>query len=153
MKTPSRKTLQNRLDRNWSLAIRGRAGHKCEKCGQGVKRKKYKSASGEIKTKTFGIEAHHLIPRAFKRTRWSLANGVSLCSSCHHFRGAHSDSFLDQVNFHAWFWKFWYCDRQDKFGTFHDLMLEAKAWGSKPLPINEIKMLDNSLNLIVKGLK
>jgi hypothetical protein len=153
MKPQSRKTIQNRLDKNWSIAIRGKAGNKCEKCGAGVKVKEYKAADGKYKTKTIGIEAHHLIPRAFKRTRWSLANGVCLCSSCHHFRGAHSDSFLDQIEYHSWFWKFWESDRFPRFGSFYDIVIESKAWGSKPLPIQEIRLLDDSLKLIVKGLK
>lgn len=74
------KKLEKECDNAWSLKVRAKC--KCELCGRG----------GDIK----GFDAHHLVPRAKKITRWNLDNGVCLCgkegSGCHRYK-VHQDTF------------------------------------------------------------
>lgn len=69
-KKPSVKTLRNKADRLWSLAIRQRDGQ-CRRCGRG---------SGEVT-----LQAAHVISRSYKAVRWDLRNGICLCLGCHHW--------------------------------------------------------------------
>ena len=62
-KTKKQKELADKL---WSLAVR-KVGY-CEKCGN-----------------RNNLQAHHLIRRTVYRFRWSIENGVCLCSGCHQF--------------------------------------------------------------------
>ena len=80
---PSKKTLKTKLDKAWSLAIRKRAGNKCEVCG-----------------KKESLNAHHIVGRRNLRLRWELYNGVALCAGHHTFKleSAHQDSEW----FHFW---------------------------------------------------
>jgi len=148
-KKQSRKTIQNRCDKNWSKAVRLRAGEKCEKCGAGWKSKAYVNSKGEKKARRYGLESHHIISRSFRVTRWSLGNGLCLCTSCHVYRGAHSDCFIDQVNFHDWLWSYHEETREDDFGTLRYQMIIAAKNGSKPLPMAQLRQIDEALKKAV----
>jgi hypothetical protein len=67
--------LMRACDAVWSRLVKARADHRCEVCG------------------AKGTEAHHLIGRVNKATRYAMENGLCLCSECHRlahgpFRGA-----------------------------------------------------------------
>ena len=66
-KKPTIKTLRNKADRLWSLAIRERDGA-CRRCGT-----------------TERLQAAHVISRRYKAIRWDLRNGICLCMGCHHW--------------------------------------------------------------------
>ena len=66
-KKPTAKTLRNKADRLWSLAVRSRG--RCEKCGK---------PDGEVT-----LQGAHIVPRRYLKTRWDLDNGLALCSACH----------------------------------------------------------------------
>lgn len=59
-----RKTLENKLDKVFSLIIR--LDGYCIKCG-----------------KTENLQCSHIHSRAKKSVRWDLLNAFCLCSSCH----------------------------------------------------------------------
>ena len=57
------------LDKAWSLRVRKRDDYTCQICKKKLK-------------KQFA-QAHHILPRTIKGTRWDIDNGVTLCYSCH----------------------------------------------------------------------
>jgi 5-methylcytosine-specific restriction endonuclease McrA len=63
---------RDKLDAEWSNAVRARDGWKCQRCGrwfpEGTRR---------------GLDAAHIWSRRIKRTRHDLDNGVALCTGCH----------------------------------------------------------------------
>jgi hypothetical protein len=83
-KLDSLPKIKRKLFKIWSLAVRERAGHKCEYCGieRGAIHINKKGAS--IKTK---IDAHHLLSRDGKDCplKFDILNSVAVCSSCHKF--------------------------------------------------------------------
>lgn len=64
---PAKGRLRDMADRLWSITVRADWNGKCAVCGKGP------------------CDAHHLIPRANQATRYSLENGVALCSNHHQF--------------------------------------------------------------------
>ena len=77
------KTLKNKLDKLWSLAIR-KMYKRCIVCGS-----------------PDNLQAHHCIVRKGQSlgVRWLLENGVALCYTCHIFKlhGNQGDKqFLDR---------------------------------------------------------
>lgn len=83
MKRNPRKTLKNKLDKLWSLAIR-KMYKRCIVCGTAD-----------------NLQAHHCIVRKGQSlgVRWLLDNGVALCYACHIFKlhGNQGDKqFLDR---------------------------------------------------------
>jgi len=61
-------TARKALDRIWSVLVKRRDGHKCQRCGYG----------GPF------LESAHIYERTHWNVRWSLANGVTLCKwTCH----------------------------------------------------------------------
>lgn len=62
----SKKGLKTKADKLWSLAVKLRAGMKCERCH-----------------KTDTLNSHHVISRKFNSLRHDLDNGVCICASCH----------------------------------------------------------------------
>jgi len=72
------KSIDKRLDALWSEKIRSVG--KCEYCN-----------------KNSGLQAHHIIPRSHRNTRWDLKNGVCLCTR-HHLYWAHKDA----IEFAEW---------------------------------------------------
>ncbi len=65
MAIPKKKTLRRMADQLWSIAVRNDWNNKCAVCGK------------------YPVEAHHLIPRQNQQTRYSLENGIALCSHHH----------------------------------------------------------------------
>jgi len=63
--------------RLWSVIVRSRAGA-CELCGKDGESDKF---GRPIK----GLESHHIVYRNTYRHRYTLNNGMALCSSCHQF--------------------------------------------------------------------
>lgn len=53
-------------DKLWSLIVRSRTTGWCQRCSIGR-----------------GHDAHHLVSRLYKQTRWLLDNGAHLCRGCH----------------------------------------------------------------------
>lgn len=80
MSKSPRKILEKKLDTVWSIKVRERAGNCCEYCGS-----------------TNMVQAHHIIPRTHKGTRWDINNGTALCFR-HHLHWAHKDS----IAFYEW---------------------------------------------------
>lgn len=63
-------------DRAWSLAVRERAGHRCERCG---------ASAAYLKARGMTLDAHHLISKAARPDlRWNPLVGIALCRcGCH----------------------------------------------------------------------
>ena len=70
---------RGKKDKEWSLTVRTR-DKSCQVCGKWGKR---------------CVDAHHIIPRGFSKTRLDLMNGICLCKGCHKFRAfsAHKNGF------------------------------------------------------------
>ena len=71
----------------WSGLVKGRAGRKCEICGEIYRQDSLKKiANGEVHRadgKIRQIHAHHLIDREVLIYRHEPMNGICLCASCH----------------------------------------------------------------------
>jgi hypothetical protein len=67
------KGLDVKLDKNWSLIVKQRAGMKCEYCG-----------------KTAYLNSHHIFGRRNRSVRWEITNGICLCVGCHKFSSVFS---------------------------------------------------------------
>jgi len=93
------RRLEKKLDKLWSLAIRGRDKFTCQKCGRKHKR----------------VQAAHIVARVFKKTRWDLKNGVTMCHYCHIFWG-----HRQPVEFTRWI--------ENKVGKRLVTALEKKAY-------------------------
>lgn len=61
-----------RRDRDFSLLVRERAGHRCQRCGVAS-----------------GLHCAHVVGRSRWRTRWHPDNGVALCWRCHRWAHDH----------------------------------------------------------------
>jgi len=143
MKKQSRKTIQNRMNTNWSLAVKIAAGFTCQHCG------KKKEDLGGKKV----LNSHHIVSRKYKITRWSLANGMCLCYKCHRFF-AHGDDFIAQHEFHnnlKLSHSMWMKEKYDM--TWHNLVMTIDYCDDpvKDLPIDKIRFIDKNLKLVVKG--
>lgn len=113
-----RDYLAKRLDEAWSVAIKLRDNHTCQKCG----------AKGVI------LNSHHIFSRSHKGTRWNLNNGVTLCAGCHTLNNgsAHKDpeifrewllTFITQRDYDLLIWSS--CNYQ-KFTTGElDILLKS----------------------------
>lgn len=150
----SRKTIQNRMDKIWSLLVRERAGHKCERCGSGLKYRDYLGKDGVDRKMPYGIDAHHIIQRSMKLTRWSLDNGVALCHGCHKWNGAHSEHYLVQLKYHAWISLYFNTHRAGlTFPSISNMVDVSTVCGSKDLPMSTIRDIDEHLKSLVSDLK
>lgn len=70
-KKPKKKTktqLNSKADKEWALAVKERAGNRCEYCGR-------------IDT----LNSHHIFSRSNHSVRWDIDNGACLCVSHHTF--------------------------------------------------------------------
>ena len=79
-----RGKLGDTLDTLWSLAVKIRAGRRCEVC----------------KT-PFTLNSHHVVGRTNYRLRWDMRNGVCLCASHHKFNRQKS-AHLNPIWFDQW---------------------------------------------------
>lgn len=77
LKIKKMKGIDKKLDDAWSLAVKTRAGFKCEVCGSTDKQ----------------LNSHHIVGRTNRMTRWEVRNGVCLCVAHHKFgkQSAHED--------------------------------------------------------------
>lgn len=67
-KTLSKSQLSKKLDEAWSLAVKVKAGYRCEVCG-----------------KRSTLNSHHIVGRRNRMTRWDIKNGVCTCVKHHKF--------------------------------------------------------------------
>jgi len=76
--------INRRLFKLWSLAVRERAGHKCELCGIAKGEIHINKKGDEIKTK---IDSHHILSRDIKDCplKFDIMNGVAVDPACHKF--------------------------------------------------------------------
>ena len=138
-KTESRKTISNRCDKNWALAVKIAAGYTCQCCGR-----RKDQLPGE---KT--LFSHHIIRRAVKILKWSLPNGICVCYNCHSNK-AHSLHFIGQEEWHNFIKIKHSMVMSIKYGwVWHNLMTEVEKHPSpiKDLPINEMREIDEALKL------
>lgn len=64
----AKNCIDKKLDKAWSNYVKERAGNKCEVCG-----------------KMEYLNAHHIVGRRNRATRWLIGNGIALCPACHTF--------------------------------------------------------------------
>ena len=64
----TKSQLTKKLDDAWSLAVKIKAGYKCEVCG-----------------KKDTLNSHHIVGRRNRRLRWDLRNSVCVCVKHHKF--------------------------------------------------------------------
>lgn len=69
---------------DWSLKVKQRDGFKCVICGNPKM-----------------PNAHHILPRELKDTKYNLNNGISLCSSHHRFNRPLS-AHQNPMAFYVW---------------------------------------------------
>jgi hypothetical protein len=67
-KTLSKAQLSKKLDEAWSLAVKIKAGYRCEVC-----------------RKRSTLNSHHIVGRRNRRLRWDLRNSVCTCVKHHKF--------------------------------------------------------------------
>lgn len=84
-KLPTKKRLRQIADKLWSAAVKADWADKCAVCGT-----------------PYDLEAHHLIRRTRSALhRYTLKNGISLCTSHHKFDATCSPHGGD-VGFNSW---------------------------------------------------
>jgi len=76
-------------DAAWSIAVRKRAGNKCEIC----------------RTTAF-LHAHHLVDRSLWQLRHDLQNGVALCAN-HHKYSRFCSPHKGGLAFYGLMWRHW----------------------------------------------
>src|SRR5437899_11486972 len=84
---PTRAHREKRLDVLWQKVIKTRDNFTCQRCG----------SRGQV-------DAAHIITRSRKLTKWTVANGVTLCSGCHMHFHRNPAEFLDWLDA-EWFRK------------------------------------------------
>jgi hypothetical protein len=82
------KTIDNKLDKLWSILVKHKAGFKCEYCG----------------TREKMLNSHHIYSRSNRSTRWDLVNGVCLCVS-HHTFGTKFSAHKTPTEFTEWLYE------------------------------------------------
>ena len=77
-KRKEEKKWKKKKDQYWASMIKLDYDNKCAVCG-----------------KTERLNAHHILPREFLKTRWDRMNGIALCPGCHKFcmKSAHKNGF------------------------------------------------------------
>lgn len=63
------KIKRTKWDTLWSKMVRERDG-RCRRCG---------------KCPPYKLDAHHVMPRSRRATRYLIDNGITLCTHCHTF--------------------------------------------------------------------
>lgn len=73
--------INRKLFKIWSIAVRERAGNKCEFCGLGI------GDIGQSGNPINKIDAHHFLSRDVKDCplKFDIMNGVAACPFCHKF--------------------------------------------------------------------
>lgn len=74
------KAQERELDKLWAMAVKERAGNRCERC-----------------MKATQLQAHHCIGRRNKTVRHIVSNGCCLCAGCHFFAEQNGISFAQWI--------------------------------------------------------
>jgi hypothetical protein len=144
-KLQKRSTVQNRLDSNWSLAVKIAAGFRCQCCNR-VKK--------DLPGKQL-LNSHHIIRREVKIFRWDLSNGICLCYVCH-AKKAHALHFIAQLKWHAFIKLRHSMWMHEKYGVTWSMAVDTVKDHPEPtkdLPIKRVREIDAALKLVVKGYK
>lgn len=80
-------------DKAWSLAVRQRAGNRCERCG-------------DPRSPWVEVDAHHLISRRVPAYRHDVANGIALCRKADVNGGCHGAAHHQRAEFRVWLREF-----------------------------------------------
>ncbi len=99
--------LCKKLDEAWSLAVKKKAGYKCEVCGIGE--------SGHL-------NSHHIVGRRNRMVRWDIRDGVCLCVKHHRFgiESAHEDPL--------WFREWLEDKRWEDYAYLYTIKNQIKKW-------------------------
>ena len=81
---PAKGRLKKFADDLWAKAVKNEWAWKCAGCGR---------RHGKL-------DAHHLVPRQYKRFTYDLRNGIALCPHCHRFDP-------DSAHEYGAAWKLW----------------------------------------------
>ncbi len=86
------KRERNKKDKQWRIDIMSEYNGECVICGNKIR-----------------PNAHHIIPRTFKETRWDVKNGIILCPLHHRFGkfSAHKNAL--------WFINWLRANEEDKY--------------------------------------
>ena len=79
MAKTNRKKLDEQSLKLWSLCVRAR-DKTCRNCGS-----------------DYRLQAHHLVQRTYKLSRYNLENGLTLCSSCHFSEHVNPEKFRRMI--------------------------------------------------------
>ena len=113
----TKSQLGKKLDEAWSLAVKIKAGYRCEVCGA-------KST----------LNSHHIVGRRNRMTRWDVKNGVCLCVSHHKFgiESAHEDPL--------WF-KEWLEDKRwEDYAYLYLVKNQIKKWTLEDMQEQLVKL-------------
>lgn len=117
----TKSQLSKKLDDAWSIAVKVKAGYKCEVCGS-----------------TSSLNSHHIVGRRNRTTRWDIKNGVALCVKHHKFgiESAHEDPL--------WF-KEWLEDKRwEDYAYLYQVKNQIKKWS-----LEEMQEQLNKLNKVI----
>ena len=103
----NKSQLGKKLDEAWSLAVKKKAGYKCEVCGIGE--------SGHL-------NSHHIVGRRNRMVRWDVRDGVCLCVKHHRFgiESAHEDPL--------WFREWLEDKRWEDYAYLYTIKNQIKKW-------------------------
>jgi len=113
------KTIRQKLDESclklWSLCVRAR-DKTCRNCNS-----------------DYNLQAHHLVQRTYKSSRYNLENGLTLCSSCHFSEHVNPEKFrrmiIDVIG-------------EDKYNTLHDRHMITYSWTETELAMIKDELKD-----------
>ena len=117
------RKLDDKLDEAWSMAVKVKAGFRCQVC---------------FNTKM--LNAHHIYSRAKKSVRWDLDNGVCLCVN--HHVGFTFSAHKTPVEFTDWL--------RFKYGESKIKILSAKASSTSHLTEFEKEIILTELKSIIE---
>ena len=82
------KGIDGKLDEAWSMAVKKKAGFKCEHCH-----------------KRSPLNSHHIFSRSKRSVRWDVMNGICLCVGCHTFSSKFS-AHKTPTEFTNWLYRY-----------------------------------------------
>lgn len=130
-KLSKRKKLERQLDKLWRTV--GKENAECEICATLPKSRVNYSQ----------LQAHHIIGRKRKRTRWDLSNRIWVCPS-HHTLG----NLTVEHNLAGWFWG----AEKDWMGTFRpkdkEILEKLKSMPPKKWSLEELEAMIKNLKML-----
>ena len=121
-KTLSKSQLSKKLDEAWSLAVKVKAGYRCEVCG-----------------KRSTLNSHHIVGRRNRMTRWDIKNGVCTCVKHHKFG---IESFHEDP---LWA-KEWLEDKRwEDYAYLYQVKNEIKKWTLEEMEV-QLEKLNNFIH-------